>query len=610
MKPYQLMGRLVRYRPWLYFFNGLLWVGVHTLPIVPGLIARSFFDALPGKAKVDGELGWLLVLLVVAALTRILCIIGGMLADVVHRFATSGLLRRNLLARVLELPGAAALQVEQGEALNRFRDDAKQVEDTIDWTLDLIGTAVFAITAITVLMLINTRITVLVFLPLTGVVLLSRYASSRVQAYRKAAREATGQVTGAIGEVFGAVQAVQLAGAEERVVEHLHALNDVRRLSTLKEALLLAVTDSVMGNLVSLGTGLILLLAARAMESGTFTVGDFALFSSYLLYVTDFTALFGNMMIHYKQAAVALERLQALARGASREQLVAPHPLHFSGPLPAVAQPVREPDDRLAALEVRGLTCRHGESGRGVVDVDLRLERGSFTVVTGRIGSGKSTLVRALLGLLPLEYGTIRWNGRHVADPATFFTPPRCAYTPQVPVLFSDTVQGNLLLGLEATPLEVSAAVERAVLDADLAGMEHGLQTMVGARGVKLSGGQIQRLAAARMFVRQPELLVFDDLSSALDLDTERQLWERTFQQADATCLVVSHRRAALHRADQILVLKDGRVVDRGRLEELLERCAEMRELWRADAAGGPMAEEAAAAFMATAGAGAAGQGR
>jgi ATP-binding cassette subfamily B protein len=585
MTPFKQMVRLVAYRPWLYLFNGLFWVGVHTLPVVPGLIARSFFDALPGKIHLDGQLWWLLALLVGAAIARVLLITAGMLADVVHRFATSGLLRQNLLTRLLELPGAAALKVEPGEALNRFRDDAKQVEDTVDWTLDLFGTAVFAITAISVLLSINARITVLVFLPLAGVVLLSRYAASRVQAYRMAAREATGRVTGTIGEVFGAVQAVQLAGAEDRIVAHLHDLNDQRRRSTLKEALLLAVTDSVFNNLVNLGIGLILLLAARAMEGGTFTVGDFALFSSYLLYVTDFTALFGNMLINYKQAAVSLERVQALAGGAPPERLVEHHPLHFTGPLPEIAQPAPlATGDRLRRLEVRGLSYRHPESGRGVTDVDLSLERGSFTVVTGRIGSGKSTLVRALVGLLPAGEGEIEWNGKTVSDPRTFFTPPRCAYTPQVPVLFSDTVRGNLLLGLETRPEAVELAVRQAVLEQDLAGMEHGYETVVGARGVKLSGGQIQRLAAARMFVRQPDLLVFDDLSSALDVETERLLWERTFEQADATCLVVSHRKAALRRADQILVLKDGRVVDRGRLDELLERCPEMRELWQADA--------------------------
>jgi ATP-binding cassette subfamily B protein len=118
-------------------------------------------------------------------------------------------------------------------------------------------------------------------------------------------------------------------------------------------------------------------------------------------------------------------------------------------------------------------------------------------------------------------------------------------------------------------------------MEHDLAKMEAGLETMVGARGVKLSGGQVQRVAAARMFVRQTELLVFDDLSSALDVETEQKLWERIFVSQQRTCLVVSHRRAVLQQADQIIVLKNGRVEASGTLSDLLEASKEMQLLWR-----------------------------
>jgi len=120
-------------------------------------------------------------------------------------------------------------------------------------------------------------------------------------------------------------------------------------------------------------------------------------------------------------------------------------------------------------------------------------------------------------------------------------------------------------------------------LEEDIPTLERGLDTVVGPRGVKLSGGQIQRAAAARMFVREAELFVFDDLSSALDVQTERILWERLFETRQQTCLVVSHRRPALQRADQIILLHEGRISATGTLSELLKSSAQMRSLWHGD---------------------------
>ena len=181
----------------------------------------------------------------------------------------------------------------------------------------------------------------------------------------------------------------------------------------------------------------------------------------------------------------------------------------------------------LRELRVEGLTYHYPGTPAGIADVDLVLPGGSFTVVTGRIGSGKTTLLRAILGLLPADAGTVRWNGEVVADPAESFVPPRAAYTPQVPRLFSLSLRDNLLLGRTDPEERVEEAIRAAVLEPDLAGMPAGLATMVGPLGVRLSGGQVQRAAAARMFLRRPELLVVDDLSSALDVETEKLLWER-----------------------------------------------------------------------------------
>src|SRR5262249_49861244 len=151
---------------------------------------------------------------------------------------------------------------------------------------------------------------------------------------------------------------------------------------------------------------------------------------------------------------------------------------------------------------------------------------------------------------------------------------PRTAYTAQVPRLFSTTLRENLLMGLHEDRVDIQGALFQAAMDADLPMLEKGLDTIVGPKGVRLSGGQIQRAAAARMFLRSPDLLLFDDLPSALDVETEQNLGARVSQQ-DVTCLVVPHRHTALQQADHIIVLKDGSVEAEGSLNDLLQTSEE-----------------------------------
>lgn len=589
MKTYQYVWAMIRYRPWLYLLDAVLWALIHLSPVVPGLLSAAFFDSLSGHAAF-GLTPWSIIVgLLAFAAARVVNMYYGFAVDTTHRFLMSTLLRANLLNRVLELPGAQAISESPGEAISRLRDDPQAVEDSISLLLDVVGHILFAGTAVAVLVRINTRMTVLVFVPLVLVALTAHLLSRRVQRYRQASREATARVTGAIGEIFAATQAVQLAGAEGRVVRHLGELGDARRRWMLKDQFITLALQSAAGNTIALGTGLVLILGARSMQTGQFTVGDFGLFVYYISFVADFTDFFGRYMAMYQQAAVSFRRMVEMLQGAPPERLVASTALdlalHAAAPdsTPAVVRAEAEGAAPLELLEATGLTYRYAGTSRGVEGVNLRISKGTFTVITGRIGSGKTTLLRTLLGLLPAQAGEIRWNDRVVAEPADFFTPPRAAFTAQIPVLLSGTVQENILLGRpEGESLD--AAVQAAVLERDLAELEHGLDTLVGSRGVKLSGGQVQRVAAARMFVREPDLLVFDDLSSALDVQTERLLWERVFARPGATCLVVSHRRAALRRADHIIVLTDGQVEDEGTLADLLERCPEMQRLWQGEA--------------------------
>jgi ABC-type multidrug transport system fused ATPase/permease subunit len=309
------------------------------------------------------------------------------------------------------------------------------------------------------------------------------------------------------------------------------------------------------------------------MKAGEFSVGDFTLFAAYVGAATSAPRWLGRLLARKRTADVALMRIETLLGDAPRERI--------TEATPQAAEPTGR-HDPLRTLEIRGLTCRHGGTGNGVEDVSFTLERGTVTIVTGRVGAGKTTLLRGLLGLLPTQSGEVFWNGERVGDPATFLVPPRCAYTGQTPRLFTETLRDNIAMGLDLTPADFDRAIHLAVMEEDIARLAEGLDTRVGTRGVTLSGGQVQRSAAARMFARRPDLLVFDDASSALDVRTEHAFWTRLFEQEGdrPTCLAVSHRLEAYRRADQILVLEGGRIAARGDLRTLLKDSPLFHEIW------------------------------
>ena len=470
------------------------------------------------------------------------------------------LLRANMLAAQVASGGPSAGRpvASAGEALTHFRDDAEDVVMLVDGIVDVSTGLVFTVLAAAVLGSTDLAAASVLVLPLAGVAFATRVLDGRIKRYRSADREATAAVTGLVGDAMASATTIKVNDAVEPLMAHLQRRVDTRRHTAVRDRVLDRGVQAFSQGAADVGLGLVLLVSAPLLASGAFGVGKLAVFTAYLGWLSFLPRMVGRLLARRKQAAVAFERMGRLVAQADPANTVVTRSLPIGSratarrPALVAAQRVN-----LQRLEVRSLTAQHAGGG-GIRDVSFAIDRGSFTVLTGAIGSGKTTLLRALLGLGRYDHvgGHVLWNGVALDDRAAFLVPLNAAFLPQVPQLISDSLGDNVGFGAADMSL-IAEALELAAVASDVAEMPEGVATMIGPRGLRLSGGQRQRVATARALVHRPELVILDDLSSALDVETELELWDN-LAAAGMTVLAVSHRAVAIDRADTVLHLVDG----------------------------------------------------
>ncbi len=562
--------RVLRADPWAWGISLLLWVAFFTAPLPAGLALRAIIDQLPDG---DAPLWPLFAVLAGFEVGRWVVLMPAIVQWHGAFVFWHTVPRVNALRSLCEDPGPVTgrLPASPGEAVSRFRDDARDIAQVLDVWLDVVAACLATASGVIVLYLISPAAATAIVAPIFVVLVIGHLLAARLRAWRWTEREATAGVTGFIGDAFGAIATVKVAAAEPAIVARFEALGHARAEAARRDQVGTQLAQTLGGITANAGLGLALVVIAPAVQAGTLSTGDIALFTAYATVVAGLPRITARWSAWQRQAEVSGARLGRLLpeHGDDLEAAAdrASEPVATwlrSGPPPfePIVPPTpgrRRGDLRLERLEVADLHVQL-DGTEQLAGIDLVVPRGSFVVVTGPVGSGKSVLARAILGLVPRSGGTVSWNGIALDDPATFLVPPRAAYVPQVPRLFSESLADTVLLGHDEHGLP--EALRRARLHEDLVDMPEGTDTMVGPKGVRLSGGQIQRTAAARAFVRRPELLVVDDLSSALDVATETELWDGLFEVAgELTVLAISHRPMVLERADEVVELRAGRRV-------------------------------------------------
>ncbi|MEW6051699.1 MAG: ABC transporter ATP-binding protein [Candidatus Zixiibacteriota bacterium] len=320
------------------------------------------------------------------------------------------------------------------------------------------------------------------------------------------------------------------------------------------------IVDSLYGYIWQFGVIIVLLAGGAAVMRAELTQGELFAFVYYVIFL--FFPMFdiGQFLVKSLQSGVSIDRLVELENVK---------PMVADSPTPAQAQPIS------GGLAFRDVTFTFEGVSRNIIDrVTLEIAPGSTVAVVGRVGVGKSWLVNMIPRLVDPVGGQLILDGRPLKQLSLEDLRSYIGYVPQEPILFTDTVRNNVLFGRE----EISEAVLEWALDVsqlkdEVAGFPKGLDTMIGTRGMAISGGQKQRLALARALVGKPKILILDDCTSALDSRTEAALWERLHEvMPGMTAILITHRPDTLQRVDRIYVLEDGRVVETGRHFELLAK--------------------------------------
>ncbi len=363
--------------------------------------------------------------------------------------------------------------------------------------------------------------------------------------------------TGRVAQVCAAATTIKGFAAESAVADHIAELTERRQVLAQRQRGQSSILRGSVLFTAAAGQQLILLVAAIAVRNGEWTTAS-------VVVAIAVSEAISNMPLPGFVAVALVQEAPAVRAKLNRMAQLVPLGVDFDLSAPPVDfvlppdRPQRVPTPRpqrstLDSLELDDVGVTFDDGTPALCGITLSVRRGELMVVTGPVGSGKTTLLRVLAGLIPIDHGEIRWNGEVIDDPSLFLRPPNCAYVSQTPRLVSGSVQENVSLDHE---LDVEAALALAELTDEVAGWGGG-SAVVGHRGMRLSGGQAQRLATARALATNSELLVLDDLSSALDPVTERQVWA-SLRAAGHTVIAASHQPAAFAAADRILYLDGG----------------------------------------------------
>ena len=475
-------------------------------------------------------------------------------------------LRRQLFDHLQQLPMQFYQQRKTGDLLVYAINDIGAIRQTFGPGLALsANTIVMSILSITSMSgQVNPWLTLFALMPVPLIIVVILWMGRQVRARFRKVQEAFAAVSDRVQESITGIEVIKAYGQEDEEVERFEQLNRRSRFSNINMTKVSAAMGPVVTVLFGISFSVSLIYGSQLVLLQQLTLGEFVAFNGYLTLIINPVRSIARIINVMQRGMASLKRYQDI--------LSVKPDVHD---LPDIKAADSWPEYMTGSLEVRDLTFIYpGETRPALRNINMSLQPGRMVGILGRTGSGKTTLANLLQRLYELPEAAVLLDGQDVRQIPLAVLRRQIAYVPQDNFIFSTTLAENIrFFDDRYTMDDIRQASRLADLDTTVADFPDGYETKVGERGMTLSGGQRQRLGLARALLRKAPFLVLDDALSAVDTETERRILNQLRQEMgrrDAACLIIANRVSALQNCDEILVLSDGEVIERGRHETLL----------------------------------------
>lgn len=531
------------------------------LEVVPPYLLGNIIDILTSGEMTKTILGQYLLIFAVI-------IVGGYVLNFFWEYCLfegaiklEKIMRRKLMLQFLKMTPTFYEKNRTGDLMARATNDLNAVSLTAGFGIMTLIDATLYLGAIILAMgfMISWKLTLFAMLPVPVMAVIIQYFGRLIHERFMKAQDAFGEMNDNVLESVAGVRVIRAYVQEKRDEARFDDMSE----KVYEKNMQAAKIDALFGPITRLGTGISYVISlgygAFLISNGEMTVGQLVTFNVYLGLAVWPIFAFAELINIMQQGNASLDRVQAT--------------LDYKADVQNAKNPtmVKEPN----VIGFNELEFQYPTSQiKNLQEISLSLERGETLGIVGKTGAGKTTFLRQLLREYPLGKGQLTIDGIELTAQPKERILDWIGYVPQDHVLFSRTIRENILFGKEeATEEDIKKAIRLASFEKDLENLPLGIETLVGEKGVSLSGGQKQRVSIARALIKDPEILILDDSLSAVDANTESAIIKNIQnERKDKTTIIATHRLSSIQHANQIIVLNDGKIIERGTHEELIQQ--------------------------------------